>query len=87
MAEPPSSFLPFDFISISPNTFQACSAPLQAWASPPCFPRKEYYGRGASLVVQWLRTHCRCRGHGFDHWSGKIPHATEHSLEPGSRSY
>ena len=63
---PRHSFLPFDFVSISPNTFQACSAPLQAWASPHCFPRKEYYGRGTSLVLQWLRAHGQCRGHGFD---------------------
>ena len=32
---------------------------------------------GASLVVQWLRIACQCRGHGFEPWSGKIPHATE----------
>ena len=31
---------------------------------------------GASLVVQWLRMH-QCMGHGFEPWSGKIPHATE----------
>ena len=30
-----------------------------------------------SLVVQQLRIHftCQCRGHGFNPWSGKIPHA------------
>ena len=27
---------------------------------------------GASLVAQWL-----CRAHGFNPWSGKIPHAAE----------
>ena len=32
---------------------------------------------GASLVVQWLRVCLARRGHGFDPWSGKIPHATE----------
>ena len=21
---------------------------------------------------------CQCRGHGFDHWSGQIPHTEEH---------
>ena len=47
---PHHSFLPFDFVSNSPSTFQACSAPLQAWASPPCFPRKEYYGR---IAIPW----------------------------------
>ena len=31
----------------------------------------------APLVAQWLRIHCQCRGHGFEPWSGKIPHATE----------
>ena len=30
-----------------------------------------------SLVVQWLRIHCQCRGEGFNSWSGKIPHAIE----------
>ena len=32
---------------------------------------------GASLVAQWLRSACQCRGHGFDPWSRKIPHAME----------
>ena len=32
---------------------------------------------GISLVAQWLRVHCQCRGHGFEPWSGKIPHAAE----------
>ena len=30
---------------------------------------------GASLVVQRLRTACQFRGHRFDPWSRKIPHA------------
>ena len=25
---------------------------------------------GTSLAVQWLRLHFRCRGHGFNPWSG-----------------
>ena len=29
-----------------------------------------------SLVVQWLRTDCQCRGQGFDPWPGKV-HAAE----------
>ena len=32
---------------------------------------------GASLVVQWLRIRLQCRGHGFEPWSGKIPHAAD----------
>ena len=32
--------------------------------------------RRASLVAQWLRIH-QCRGHGFEPWSKKIPHAAE----------
>ena len=32
---------------------------------------------GASLVAQWLRSACQCRGRGFEPWSGKIPHAAE----------
>ena len=31
----------------------------------------------ASLVAQWLRICRQCRGHGFEPWSGKIPHAAE----------
>ena len=31
----------------------------------------------ASLVAQWLRICYQCRGHGFEPWSRKIPHATE----------
>ena len=32
---------------------------------------------GTSLVAQWLRIACQRRGHGFELWSGKIPHAAE----------
>ena len=32
---------------------------------------------GTSLVVQWLGIACQCRRHGFEPWSGKIPHAAE----------
>ena len=48
-----------------------------------------------SVVVQWLRIHCQCRGHKFDPWSGKIVCAMEHvspcviiteSLCPGARA-
>ena len=33
-----------------------------------------------SLAVQWLRMCLRCRGNGFNPWSGKIPHARQRSL-------
>ena len=32
------------------------------------------------MVAQWLRIResaCQCRGHRFEPWSGKIPHAAE----------
>ena len=32
---------------------------------------------GPSLVAQWLRIHLQMQGHGFEPWSGKIPHAAE----------
>ena len=32
---------------------------------------------GASLVAQWLRICLPMQGHGFEPWSGKIPHAAE----------
>ena len=32
---------------------------------------------GASLVAQWLRFCQPCRGHGFEPWSRKIPHAMD----------
>ena len=32
---------------------------------------------GAFPVAQWLRIACQCRRHGFEPWSGKIPHAVE----------
>ena len=32
---------------------------------------------GASLVAQWLRVCLPMQGHGFEPWSGKIPHAAE----------
>ncbi|KAJ8784364.1 hypothetical protein J1605_008297 [Eschrichtius robustus] len=47
----------------------------------------------ASLVAQWLRITCQCRGHGFEPWSGKIPHVTEQlspcttTTEPVSHNY
>ena len=31
----------------------------------------------ASLVAQWLRVCCPCRGHRFEPWSWRIPHAAE----------
>ena len=31
----------------------------------------------ASLVAQWLRICLLMQGHGFESWSGKIPHAAE----------
>ena len=31
----------------------------------------------ASLVAQWLRICLPMQWHGFEPWSGKIPHATE----------
>ena len=42
---------------------------------------------------QWLRVHLACRGHWFDPWSGKIPHATEQlspctaTVEPMGHDY
>ena len=33
--------------------------------------------RGTSLVAQWLRIRLPMQGHGFEPWSGKIPHATD----------
>ena len=33
--------------------------------------------KGASLVAQWLRICLPMQGHGFEPWSGKIPHAVE----------
>lgn len=29
-----------------------------------------------SLVIQWLRIPCQCKGHRFHPWSGKIPRAS-----------
>ena len=34
-------------------------------------------GAGTFLVAQWLRISLPVQGHGFDPWSGKIPHAAE----------
>ena len=42
-----------------------------------CWGAIKKKGKGASLVVQWLRIHLPVLGHGFDPWSGKIPHAAE----------
>ena len=36
-----------------------------------------------SLVVQWIRISCQCRGHRLDPQSKKIPHAVE---QPSPRS-
>ena len=40
-----------------------------------------------SLVVQWLRIYLQCKGHGFDPWSGKIPHALEQVSRSVHHSY
>ena len=34
-------------------------------------------GSGTSLVAQWVRIRCQCRGHGFYPWPRKIPHDVE----------
>ena len=53
---------------------------------------KKYLFR-ASLVAQWLRIRLPMQGHGFDTWSGKIPHAAEQlspcitTTEPASHNY
>ena len=39
-------------------------------------PLEELAGR-ASLVPSGEESACKCRGHGFDPWSGKIPCALE----------
>ena len=39
-------------------------------------PLEELAGR-ASLVPSGEESACKCRGHGFDPWSGKIPYAME----------
>ena len=49
--------------------------PLQCHKIIKCFILK--IGGGTSLVVQWLRISCQCRGHRFEPWSRKIPHAVE----------
>ena len=36
------------------------------------------YTQRTSLVVQWLKIHLPVRDHGFDPWSRKMPHVTEH---------
>ena len=38
---------------------------------------KKYSTVGTSLVAQWLRIRLPMQGHGFEPWSGKIPHAAE----------
>ena len=47
--------------------------------SPSSIPTSTHGNKhtGTSLVAQWLRIACQGRGHGFEPWSGKIPHAAE----------
>ena len=33
-----------------------------------------------SLVIQWPRIHCHCRGHRVDLWSGKVPRGNSASI-------
>ena len=55
------------------------------------FPIKKK--KRTSLVVQWLRICLPMQGHGFEPWSGKIPHAAEQlspcatTTEPTCRNY
>ena len=35
------------------------------------------YGYGLPWWCSGWESACHCRGHGFDPWSGKIPHAAE----------
>ena len=46
---------------------------------------KQYGGSSKKLKIELpgfpggavVESACQCRGHGFEPWSGKIPHATE----------
>ena len=57
--------------------------PAQAITASDSFKRRK---SGASLVVQWLRSHLPVIGHRFDPWSGMISNATE-QLSPVSHNY
>ena len=50
---------------ISSNTFYSFLAQFCFWDS---------YNVNVSMLIHYA---CRCRGHGFEPWSGKIPHAAE----------
>ena len=42
----------------------------------PLFPFKNYHG-GLPWWRSGWESACQCRGHGFDPWSGRIPHTAE----------
>ena len=48
------------------------------------FKLKNKYG--TSLLGEWLRTPCQGRGHGFNPWSRKLPHAVE-QVKLGGHNY
>ena len=47
--------------------------------------------RGIKGGLPWWRSGwesaCQCRGHGFEPWSGKIPHAARRAARPVSHNY
>ena len=61
------------------------------WKTCMKVPQKnKNYHLGTSLMVQWLKIclpqYNTGRGHGFDPWSKKIPHAAEQLLSLSSRA-
>ena len=48
---------------------------------------EEYRNKSYKMEFPWWcsgwESACQCRGHGFEPWSGKIPHAME-QLSPGT---
>ena len=56
--------------------FNPCNSPLTVNSNRLKMFLK-YVSIRTSLVAQWIRVACQRRGHGFDPWSGKIPHAME----------
>ena len=52
----------------------------QAYPSPPTQLKKRRTKKSHWGLPWWrsgLESACQCRGHGFEPWSGKIPHAAE----------
>ncbi|KAJ8786649.1 hypothetical protein J1605_006138 [Eschrichtius robustus] len=70
MSQPEEAVLPEAQESVLPPLHHVAMTPILDFNGSP-----KYSERGLPWWCSGCESACQCRGHGFDPWSGKIPHA------------